>query len=358
MFANWSNLLSTLVKRGGAPSPLPLPTPSSLATSPPLPPALPSCRVKYVLGHVMGGNGSAPGGCWQRNTTCLTATPSAAGRLPPPLRSVSSRLLDLYHECVVNGIRARALCDARGRTEKFIFIRKTEPMPALTVLVPPCKHGHPASDRRRARDKRRREGWAERKRNRSQPRLHTHPAEDDFISRPACAGIDITCTVTSTASQAPVASPPQPASLLPAALALVSPSPVTLAPTVSPQPAPPPRKHARTYSEATRASSRAAVLAKKGKFRNSTAALHHLCRHRRRGILLSSPLLKHPCSQLHHQYPWRWRHPLRRGLYRRGGIFATTAIEENAIATSVWSGHTRACYPSRRTRRFLYIALT
>ncbi len=125
--------LSTLVERGGAPSPLPLPTPSSLANSPPLPPALPSCRVKYVLGCVMGGNGSAPGGCRQHNTTCLTATPSAAGRLPPPLRSVSSRLLDLYHECVVNGGWARVLYDARSGTEKFIFICKTEPTPALTT---------------------------------------------------------------------------------------------------------------------------------------------------------------------------------------------------------------------------------
>jgi hypothetical protein len=131
----------------------------------------------------MGGNGRAPGGSRHRNVTCLTATPSAAGRLPPPLHSVSSHLLDLYHECVDSGGWARVLYDARGGMEKFLFIRKIEPTPAPTVLAPLHKHGRPASDRRRARDKRRREAWAARRRNRSQSSLHTQAAEDDITPR-------------------------------------------------------------------------------------------------------------------------------------------------------------------------------
>ncbi len=146
----------------------------------------------------MGGDGSAPGGCRQRNATCLTATPSAAGRLPPPLRSVSSYLLDLYHEGVDNGGWARVLYNARGGMEKFLFIRKTEPTPAPTVPAPPHKHGRPASDTRRARDKQRREAWAARRRNHSQPRLHSQAKEDNIIARPASAGTVITYIATST----------------------------------------------------------------------------------------------------------------------------------------------------------------
>jgi hypothetical protein len=260
-----------LVERGGVPSPLPLPTPASLATSPPLPPALPYLRVKYELECAMGGDGSAPGGSRHRNITCLTATPSAAGRLPPPIRSVSSRLLDLYHECMDSGGWARVLYDARGGMEKFLFIRKIEPTPAPTVPAPLHKHGCPASDRRRARDKQRREAWAARRRNCSQSCLHTQAAEDDITPRPASAGTAITYIANSPSSQALITSPPQLASMAspppaappPAAPLPASPSPVSTPPTVSPQPAPPPRKRAKTFSEATRASSRAAVIAKK-----------------------------------------------------------------------------------------------
>ncbi len=131
----------------------------------------------------MGGDCSAPGGCRQRNTSCLTVTPSAAGRLPPPLRSVSSRLLDLYHECVDNGGWVKVLYGARGGMEKFLFIRKIEPTPAPTAPAPPLKPGRPASDRRGDRDKRRREAWAARRCNHSQPRLHTQATEDDIIAR-------------------------------------------------------------------------------------------------------------------------------------------------------------------------------
>jgi hypothetical protein len=96
--------------------------------------------------------------------------------------------------------------------------------------------------------KQRRDAWAERRRNRSQPRLHTHSMEDNNISRPASAGIATTPVATSPFPQALPASPSQLAS-----------APLT----VSPQPAPPPRKRAKTYSEAIRASSRDVVWAKK-----------------------------------------------------------------------------------------------
>ncbi len=221
------------------------------------PPSSPPPRVKYELGRNMGGDGSAPGGSRLRDATCLTATPSAAGRTPPPTCTVNSRLLDLYRECVDSGSWARVLYDARGGMEKIIFICKIEPAPAPAAAAPPHKHGRPASARRRARDKRRREAWAERRRNRSQPRPHTPPMEDDNTPKPASAGISITSAATSPSAQAlqsqPASSPP-----------IVSPPPIgSPPPIVSPQPAPPPRKRVKTFSEATRSSSRAAVQARK-----------------------------------------------------------------------------------------------
>jgi hypothetical protein len=252
----------------------------------------------------MGGDGSASGGCRLRNTTCLTATPSAAGRLPPTFSSVSSHLLDLYRECVDNGGWARVIYDARGGMEKLIFIRKVQPMPAPAASAPPHKPGRPASDRRRARDKRRREAWAERRRNRSQSRLHTQPAEDDLLSVPDRA---VTATISAAVSPSPPspdASTSQPASSaspLPASSPSASPSP---------QPAPPPRKRAKTYCEATRASSRAAVLSG-GKYRNSTAASYHPRRHRRQDSQLPHRLPNHPSYRLHLQHLRRGRRPRR-----------------------------------------------
>jgi hypothetical protein len=129
----------------------------------------------------MSGDGSATGGCrQQQNARYLTATPSAVGRLPPPLRSATSRLLDFYHECVDNGGWARVLYDARDGLEKLIIIRKIPPTPAPTTAAPHAKRkpGRQASDRRRARYIRMREAWAERRLYRSQPRLHTLTAKD------------------------------------------------------------------------------------------------------------------------------------------------------------------------------------
>ncbi len=88
--------MSTLVARGGMPSPLlPLSTPASVVN---LTPALPSFR---GCSTSWGNNDcTAPGWRQQPQDTCLTATPSAAGRTLPPLRSVTSRLLELNQECM------------------------------------------------------------------------------------------------------------------------------------------------------------------------------------------------------------------------------------------------------------------
>jgi hypothetical protein len=129
----------------------------------------------------MGGDGSAPGGCRQQQNACyLTATPSAAGRLPPPLCSVTSRLLDFYHECVDNGGWARVLYDMRYGLEKLTIIRRIPPKPAPATAAPPAKRkpGRQASARRRERNRRRREAWAERRLHRLQPRLHTPTADE------------------------------------------------------------------------------------------------------------------------------------------------------------------------------------
>ncbi len=184
----------------------------------------------------MGGDGSASGGCRQYNNTCLTAMPSAACRLPPPLCSVTSCLLDLYRKCMDNGGWARVLYDSRGGMEKFIFIWKIQPSLSPTVPAPllPNKPGCLASERRWSRDKRRREAWAERRCNRSQPRLHTQSMEDEVIARPATTGIATSPVATSPLPKAHPALPPQ--------LAL-------LPPTVLRQPAPPLRKWAKPTSK-------------------------------------------------------------------------------------------------------------
>ncbi len=124
----------------------------------------------------MGGDGSATGGCrQQQQQTYLTATPPAAGRLPPPPRPVTSRLLKLYHECVDNGGWARVLYDSRDSLEKLTIIRSIPPAPTIVAPSEKRKPGRQASDRRQARDRRRREAWADRRLHRSQPSLTPHP---------------------------------------------------------------------------------------------------------------------------------------------------------------------------------------
>ncbi len=82
----------------------------------------------------MGSDGSATGGSRpQPNARYLTVTPSAAGKLPPPLRSVSSRLLDFYHECVDNGgwaIRVMAWRSLPSSAESRLRL-----LPALPPLL-------------------------------------------------------------------------------------------------------------------------------------------------------------------------------------------------------------------------------
>ncbi len=81
----------------------------------------------------MGGDGSATGGCRQQhNAHYLIATLSVASGLPPPLRSVTSRFLDFYHECVDNGGWARVLYDTRDGLEKLIICR----IPPRLLLTP------------------------------------------------------------------------------------------------------------------------------------------------------------------------------------------------------------------------------
>jgi hypothetical protein len=217
----------------------------------------------------MGGDSSATDGCrQQQKARYLTVTPSAAGRLPPPLRSVSSRLLDFYHECVDNGGWARVLYDARDGLEKLTIIRRIQPTPAPSTAAPPAtrKPGRQASARRRECDKRRREAWAERRTHRSQPSLHT-PATDEISATAEPATSSQAAPAANTLlSPASPPTPPQPAppSPVPPPPSLSkSPQQALPSPVTPSLPAPPPRKRAKTVSEATWSSSRAAVVAKK-----------------------------------------------------------------------------------------------
>jgi hypothetical protein len=198
----------------------------------------------------MGSNGSAPGGRKQRHG--LTATPSAAGRTPPSLHPVTSRLLDLYHECVDSGGWARLLYDVRGGMEKLIIFRKIPPPPPPTVADPPsCKP---------------------KKKDARQARGGVH--ETAGGARPGPRGGDTALSPPLTHRQQQKTPVPLPRSSLKPPQVESSPqaksSPqVESLPQVEPLPAPSPpsapplRKRAKTHSEATHASSRASVLAKK-----------------------------------------------------------------------------------------------
>jgi hypothetical protein len=193
----------------------------------------------------MGGDGSSTGGCRQQpNARYLTVMPSAAGRLPPPLCSVTSRLLDFYHECVDNGGWARVLFDTRDGLEKLTIIRRIQPTPAPTTAAPPAtrKPGRQASARRQERDRRRREAWAERRIHRSQPSLPI-PETDEIsaTAEPATSGQAANTPPSPTAPP----TPPQPASPSPSqpappSLSFKSPQQASPSPAPSPQPAPPP----------------------------------------------------------------------------------------------------------------------
>jgi hypothetical protein len=189
----------------------------------------------------MVGDGSTTGGCRkQQQQNYLTANPPAAGRLPPPPHPVTSRLLELYHECVDNGGRARVQYDARDSLEKLTIIRSIQPAPTITAPSEKRNPGRQASTRRRALDRRSREAWAERRLHRSQPSLHTPPRaeEDSATAELATTGQADTLT---TSLPTVLTKSPQPAtpSSLPSQSPHPSPSPLS-------QPQPQPR-HCQRY---------------------------------------------------------------------------------------------------------------
>ncbi len=107
---------------------------------------------------------------------------------------------ELYQKCVENSDWAHVLYEARDRIEKLTFLRK--------ALPPSSRHPgqRPASERRRARDKRLREAWAERKRIRSQ----ACPLPSCSVVEEATAVVALTTTVVAAAAafaQAVIASP-------------------------------------------------------------------------------------------------------------------------------------------------------
>ncbi len=188
----------------------------------------------------MGGDSSATGWCRQQpNARYLTITPSAAGRLPPPLRSVSSRLLDFYHECMDNGGWARVLYDTRDGLEKLTIIRRIQPTPAPTTAAPPAtrKPVRQASARRWERDRRRREAWAERRIHRSQPSLPIPEADEiSATAEPATSG---QAAPSANTLPSPTAPPTRPQLASPSPLLCKSPQQASLSSAPSPQPAPP-----------------------------------------------------------------------------------------------------------------------
>jgi hypothetical protein len=151
------------------------------------------------------------------------------------------------------------------------------------------KPGRPASKWSHARDRRRREAWAERWLNCSQPRLHTSSTAEVVPATAAPATADPAAPSDATSPTSPV----QPVSL-------PQPTPLLLA--ASWQPNPLPLKCATTFSEiTTRTSSRAAVLAKKGQIPQIDSFFFHQHPQRRR---LQASLL--PCRPLDHHRSWEY----------------------------------------------------
>jgi hypothetical protein len=170
-------------------------------------------------------------------------------------------------------VAGRGCYDSRDSLKKLTIIRSIPPAPSIAAPSEKRKPGRQASDRRRARDRRRREAWAKRRLYRSQPSLHTTSrAEDDSATaEPA----------TARQANTPTASLPPPTVLTesPQPVALSSPSPShhihrrRRSPSRHSRPRHRRRYHrsrhrhrksgVKTASEATRASSRATVLAKK-----------------------------------------------------------------------------------------------
>ncbi len=162
-------------------------------------------------------------------TTWLPIRLQLAGYLHPP-HPVTSRLLELYHECVDNGGQARVQYDARDGLEKLTIIRIIQPASTITAPSEKRNPGRQASTRRRELDRRRREAWAERRLHRLQPSLHTPPRaeEDSAMAELATTGQADTLT-TSLLLPTVLTKSPQPAtpSWLPSQSPHPSPSPLS-----------------------------------------------------------------------------------------------------------------------------------
>ncbi len=132
-----------------------------------------------------GRDSIATSGNWPNNE--MTATPSAAGRPPPPPPLAQSpkaswRFTRLLGEWRLGHSDLRSTCQCR------VAVFFPQRPPASSIPATHCRHGKPANERRRARNKRRREAWIERRQicTQSGPLRHMG-METDAITSPAPA---------------------------------------------------------------------------------------------------------------------------------------------------------------------------
>jgi hypothetical protein len=148
--------------------------------------------------------------------------------------------------------------------------------------------------------------------------LNSQPTEEDLLSIPDMAATATISVAVSPPPLPPDASISQPASSASPAQASPLPasspsSPLASSPSASPSPqaAPPPRKRAKTYSEATRASSRAAVLAKRRQIPQLDGCISPPSPPSPPSPQATSPAAKPPSYRLHLQHLRRRRRPCR-----------------------------------------------
>ncbi len=99
---------------------------SLVAYSPPShPPPLPSLEAGIVNRGCMEGESSATSG--SQHNYRLTAMPSSAGTNPPTTCPVTTRLLEVYQECIENDVWVRVLYEGMERVEKLTFFHKLTP---------------------------------------------------------------------------------------------------------------------------------------------------------------------------------------------------------------------------------------
>ncbi len=223
--------------------------PSDLPPTPPSSPLLSGCSTSWgakwvvMAAHLVGaGNARLP--AWPPRHLQL------AGYLHPSAQSPPATWIFTASAWTMVAVRGYCMIRVAEWRNSSSYIKhslcllpQSRPLLSLTSMDAQQVKG----------GKQRRDVWAERRRNRSQPRLHTLSMENNNISRPATANIATTPVAT---SPFPLALPASPSQLASAPL------------TVSPQPAPPPRKRAKTCSEAIRASSRDVVWEKKANTTN------------------------------------------------------------------------------------------